>query len=434
MYPRLALDIGWRDLAAGLAACLFAGGRERRASAVEAAFAAPAAPLSRRGRGGSDALVCLSVRSALDLYLGVLALPRGSEVLVSALTIPDMPRILEEHGLVVVPFEVDPSTLGPKEGALERLRTPRTRAILFAHLFGERAGLGRLFEFARAHGLLVWEDCAQAYAPDDWDGGWRGDERADLSLFSFGLIKTASAAGGGMACVRDPDVRERMRAVQRSWPVASRAAFAQRLLKAGILKTLGARRIFGVFARICERCGADRDELLHRATRGFPGPDLFRRLRRAPSAPLLALLERRLRERSCRTVARRRAAGEALLGRIGREVDVLGARARVRTHWVFAVRSAEPDALVARLRAAGYDATRRSSLIAVAASATGESNEAALELLGTLVFVPLVPQLDAAGLGELAALFAPEGEVVLTPHPRALPARVAPPSPTATPR
>jgi dTDP-4-amino-4,6-dideoxygalactose transaminase len=49
-------------------------------------------------RDGSKALITLSVRSALDLYLRAVALPRGSEVIVSAITHPDMAEILRHHG------------------------------------------------------------------------------------------------------------------------------------------------------------------------------------------------------------------------------------------------------------------------------------------------------------------------------------------------
>ena len=56
--------------------------------------------------------MCLSVRSGWDLLLHVLAWPAGSEVIVSAITHPDMIRILRAHGLVPVPVDVDLDTLG----------------------------------------------------------------------------------------------------------------------------------------------------------------------------------------------------------------------------------------------------------------------------------------------------------------------------------
>lgn len=94
----------------------------------------------------------LSVRTAFDLYLKALRLPRGSYVLSSALTIPDMVTLFEEHGLVLVPVDLNPDTLAPEPGAFEsearRLSAEKSqgmgasnnlRAIYVAHVFGAQA-------------------------------------------------------------------------------------------------------------------------------------------------------------------------------------------------------------------------------------------------------------------------------------------------------
>ncbi|MCA1675769.1 MAG: DegT/DnrJ/EryC1/StrS family aminotransferase, partial [Actinobacteria bacterium] len=86
------------------------------ASLADALFALGAAVLIRRRRNGLDvraAMVCLSVRSAFDLFLTAIDLPEGDEVLVTAITHPDMVRILELHRLVPVPVDIDPESLAP---------------------------------------------------------------------------------------------------------------------------------------------------------------------------------------------------------------------------------------------------------------------------------------------------------------------------------
>ncbi len=401
MHARLRLDIGWKDLGAGLLACGFARGRERRLRRVAELFA-------------SDALTVLSVRSGLELYLQALALPPGSEVLVSALTIPHMVEILEEHGLYVVPFALDPRTLAPAAEELERRATPRTRAVLFAHLFGQRADLRPLATLARRRGWLLWEDCAQPFAFD----GWRGHAGADLVLFSFGLIKTATAAGGGIVRVADPAVRERMRGLQGSWPVQGRTVFARKLLKTMLLKALGQPVLFGQFVRRCARRGLDPDLVLHAATRSFPGPELFPRLRHAPATPLLALLERRLRNPERSLAAARRSAGETLLSELAGALEVFGSAAPVRLHWVFAVGVDEPARLVRELRRVGFDATALSSLVAVRPTGGGEAPAAARRILERVVYVPLVPGLATRARTELLRILRRAGRgVELVPAP-----------------
>ena len=68
-----------------------------------------------------EAIVFLSVRTGWDLLLTALALPAGSEVVTSAVTIPDMVRIIEHHGLTPVPVDVDAVGLEIDLEQLERL-------------------------------------------------------------------------------------------------------------------------------------------------------------------------------------------------------------------------------------------------------------------------------------------------------------------------
>src|SRR5262245_21211475 len=100
MWARKRIDIGWRDLLAAAGYALFPGSRASAQQSAERAWPGQAGP------GGDDVNACLSVRSGLDLMLGQLALPAGSEVLVSAVTIEDMVSILRHHGLVAVPIDV----------------------------------------------------------------------------------------------------------------------------------------------------------------------------------------------------------------------------------------------------------------------------------------------------------------------------------------
>ncbi len=187
MWVRKRLDIRWSELASALRDCLLSWERESRAEDLEDLWSA------------GDALACLSVRSGFDLWLEALQLPPGSEVLVSAITIRDMVRIIEAHNLVPVPVDLNPEDLSVDIDSLQRAITPKTRAVLVAHLFGTRQPIKPILDVARKHGLYVAEDCAQAFAGRHFTG----DPAADVTMFSFGTIKTATALGGGLLCVRD---------------------------------------------------------------------------------------------------------------------------------------------------------------------------------------------------------------------------------------
>ena len=162
-------------------------------------------------------------RSAVDsiLLLQELHLPRGSEILISAVTIPDMLRIIEHHGLVPVPVDLDPLTAAPQADLLDQAITSRTSALLVAHLFGSRICLDPFIEFARQHDLLLIEDCAQAYCGPQFSG----HPESDVSLFSFGPIKASTALAGGILRLRDRKLAEQMRVLQATYPVQTRRSY-----------------------------------------------------------------------------------------------------------------------------------------------------------------------------------------------------------------
>ncbi|MFQ5567332.1 MAG: DegT/DnrJ/EryC1/StrS family aminotransferase, partial [Paracoccaceae bacterium] len=141
--------------------------------------------------GTGDTMAAYSVRSGFDLLLQAMELEPGDEVIFSALNVKGMVKIVRKLGLVPVPVDLDISHFAP---SLERLRaaiTPRSKVLVVAHLFGARLDLDPVFELAREHGMLIAEDCAQAFNGRDYPG----HPKADVAMFSFGPLKTATALG-----------------------------------------------------------------------------------------------------------------------------------------------------------------------------------------------------------------------------------------------
>lgn len=397
LYPRHRLDIRVRDLIFGLTACVWALGRGRLAAGVVRALSP-----------GEDVLVCFSVRSGLDLLLEALGEELGGEVIVSAVTHPDIVRIIEGHGLSAVPLDIAPSTLEPRIELLEAALSPRTRAVLVAQLFGGRFDLSPIAAFARRHGLLLIEDCAQAFrGPED-----AGDSLADVSMFSFGSIKTTTAVGGAVLRVRNPDLLAAMRKLQEGWPVQSRRRYAGRLIRTLSLVLVGNPLVYGLLAWGCEVAGRDLDAVVNGAIRAFPhegSEELLRRIRHRPSAPLLAVLSRRLRTFDAARLARRAECGERVARCLPGTVLHPGSDARARTHWLFPVVVPHPESLVCALRERGFDASRATSSIAPVPAPPGLSRftpEDADRIMSRVVFLPVYPELPDEALDLLAEIVA----------------------------
>lgn len=394
MYARHRLDLSLRDVLFGVLAC----GRYWRGERLEAGVLEHCAM-------GEEGLVCFSVRSGWDLWLRAQGLGVGDEVIVSAVTHPDMVRLLRGHGLCAVPVDIDPETLAPRLSALEEALTARTRVVLVAHLFGGRMDLGPVVRFAREHDLLVVEDCAQAFLGPEA----MGDPAVDASMYSFGTLKTSTALGGAVLRVRDREVLSRMREIQASYPVQSRGRYAKKMLVALGLVVLSRPLPYGRLARYCDRFGYDLDALVNGAIRAFPPHEpeatFFRRLRHRPSAPLLAMLSRRLGTFDRERLARRAAAGERLAGRLPAEVVRPGGSSLSRTHWLFPVAVPHPEALIRDLRVNGLDASRATSSIAVVEAPAGRPPPGgASQMMSGIVFLPAYPELPPRAFDAMADL------------------------------
>ncbi|MCC7476029.1 MAG: aminotransferase class I/II-fold pyridoxal phosphate-dependent enzyme [Pirellulales bacterium] len=352
MWPRKQLDIGWLDLVAGLWHGVAAASAATERQVVPPRWFPP-----------EQAILTLSVRTAWDLYLSALNLPPGSEVILSAVTIPDMARIIEHHGLTPVPVGIDADSLQVDAAEVERALSPQTRAILVAHLFGSRMELGAIAEVANRYGLLLIEDCAQAFV----GGSYAGHPDSDCVLWSFGPIKTATALGGAVARVADDVVRNRMIAIHERYPRQSRGSYFKRLAKYSAFRALSWPPTYGLLVRVLEGLGFEYDRVLGNAAHSFAASELFAQLRHRPSKPLSRMLSRRIgrfSQHGERKLAHRAARGIALAQALP-NLCVVGSSNPTHTYWVLPIVVANGEAVVAALRAAGFDATCRSSLIVV---------------------------------------------------------------------
>jgi dTDP-4-amino-4,6-dideoxygalactose transaminase len=238
---------------------------------------------------------------------------------------------------------------------------------------------------------LVIEDCAQAFGGTEY----QGHPDADASMFSFGVIKAGTALGGAVLRIRDGGLLRRMRATQAAYPVESRWRYLKRLAKAAALKALGYGPLCSFFVYVCRTIGWDYDQWVNRAARGFPGDGLFAQLRRQPSASLLAVLHRRLRNHDPCRAERHAAKGRALASALRESVTCPGATVVPHTYWVFPVLVEEPKRLIERLARAGYDTTQGQSLCVVHApkDRPGQSPVVAEGILAKAVFLPFYPEL-----------------------------------------
>ena len=157
---------------------------------------------------------CASGTDALLLPLKALQLRPGDEVITTPFTFFATAGAIHNAGATPVFVDIDPETFNIAPAAVEAALTPRTRAILPVHLYGQMAAIERVAAIARKHSVPVIEDAAQAIgARRSIDGEWRmAGELGWATGYSFFPSKNLGAWGdGGMIVTSDDQAAERLR-------------------------------------------------------------------------------------------------------------------------------------------------------------------------------------------------------------------------------
>jgi dTDP-4-amino-4,6-dideoxygalactose transaminase len=184
-------------------------------SAFEQAFAAYCGVPHAVGAGsGTD---------ALTLALGAFGIGAGDEVITVAHTALATVAAIVDAGATPVLIDVDRRSRTMDAARLEAAITPRTKAVIPVHLYGQPAAMDDIVAIARRRDLKIIEDCAQAVGARY--RGARVGGIGDAGCFSFYPTKNLGALGdGGMVVTADADVAARLRrGRQYGWDEQRRA-------------------------------------------------------------------------------------------------------------------------------------------------------------------------------------------------------------------
>jgi len=156
---------------------------------------------------------CVGVANALDgleLVLRAWDIGAGDEVIVPSNTYIASWLAVSACGALPVAVEPDPATSNLDPDRLAAAITPRTRAVMPVHLYGQCVAMGAVGEIATRHGLRVLEDAAQAHGAAF--AGRRAGALGDAGVFSFYPTKNLGCFGdGGAVTTDDAALAERLR-------------------------------------------------------------------------------------------------------------------------------------------------------------------------------------------------------------------------------
>ena len=159
------------------------------------------------------AVGCASGSDALLLALMALDIKAGDEVITTPFTFFATGSAIARLGARPVFVDIDAGTYNIDPAKVEAAITPRTRALMPVHMYGQCADMEPLMEIGRRHGIPIIEDAAQAIGAED--RGRRAGSIGLLGCFSFYPTKNLGGAGdGGMIVTNDDALAERLRALR----------------------------------------------------------------------------------------------------------------------------------------------------------------------------------------------------------------------------
>ena len=251
-----------------------------RAAAFERAMAGHLGVPHALGTGGCTA--------ALHLALRALGVGPGDEVILPAMTYVATMSAALHAGAAPVFVDVDADTGLMDPAAAEAALTPRTRALIPVHLYGQLADMPRLRALADARGLAIVEDAA--HCVEGRRDGIHPAQLGDAACFSFYATKNISAGEGGLIATRSPELlarlaRLRNHGIDRDASSRHDGAFAHwDQVEAGWRTTLTdiqAAMLLPQLARI-EALREERERLARAYDEAFAATEEIRPLPRAP--------------------------------------------------------------------------------------------------------------------------------------------------------
>jgi len=162
--------------------------------------------------GFKHAISVNSWTTGLITAVGAVGIEPGDEVIVSPYTMSASATAILFYGGIPVFADVDPDTFNLTAATIQARITPRTKAIMLVHIFGQACVMGPIVELAASHGLKIIEDAAQA--PGIHYQGQSVGAIGDVGGFSLNYHKHIHTGEGGMLVTNDDRIALRCQMIR----------------------------------------------------------------------------------------------------------------------------------------------------------------------------------------------------------------------------
>lgn len=159
--------------------------------------------------GSKHAIALNSCTAGLHIALVAHNIKEGDEVIVPDITFTSTANIVIHAGATPIIADVNPDTMNISIDDIKKKITPRTKAIIPVHLYGQPCDMDSINQIARENNLLVIEDAA--HATEAWYKNQKIGNISQVTAFSFYATKNLSTAEGGMITTNDDALADKLR-------------------------------------------------------------------------------------------------------------------------------------------------------------------------------------------------------------------------------
>lgn len=207
--------------------------------------------------GARHAVAVNSCTSGLYAAVGAVGCGPGDEIICSPYTMSASATAALVFNAVPVFADIDRDTYNISAETIRPMITPRTKAIIVVHLFGQAADMDPIMGLAKEHGLSVIEDCAQA--PFARYKGRMVGNLGHIGVFSLNYHKHIHTGEGGMLTTGDDGLAERLQLIRNH-----AEAVVERKGVANLVNLIGFNFRLGEIEAAIGRCQIDKGEALVR--------------------------------------------------------------------------------------------------------------------------------------------------------------------------
>ncbi len=188
------------------------------------------------------AIIFPHARTALHFILKSINFEKGSEVLMTPLTIADMVNSIHTLGLKPVFVDIELDTFCIDTEKLKKSITPKTKAILVTYIFGIVPDIEKIQKIAQDHGLKLIEDCSQCF-----DASYKGRKIGtfgDAAFFSLTNFKVCSSLFGGMIITNDEKLADQLNKFRYNSLLPARGSMLLKLISKDLIYSVFFSRLF----------------------------------------------------------------------------------------------------------------------------------------------------------------------------------------------